>query len=299
MSEGEPFFSVVIPVYNRADSISKSIESVKSQPFPSFEIVVVDDGSTDDTSKRVEDCSDNRMVYFFQQNAGVSAARNTGVTKSSGQYLMFLDSDDEMARDFLPKAYDLIRSSPQAQCYCFSTVFKRPGKEDNLLRPGLLGALYANKRGLFLAGTFVIRKDIFIKIGGYDDKLAFGENDELGQRICKECEIVCSDELSLISHRVTKKEKNTRYKREIMAKTLLHYLEIYRDELRQKDRPRLISLNNRLAICYFVMKEDSLAKSLLIATIKNNINLRSIRILVRIILFPTFYRKFLNTKGLV
>jgi glycosyltransferase involved in cell wall biosynthesis len=268
--------------------------------FPSWEIIIVDDGSQDNSANVISNYqSDKRIHYYRQDNAGVSRARNAGVERSGGKYLIFLDSDDELAEGFLTRAYEGISSAGRGECFCFSTVFKRPGKEDNLLKPAKLSALYGNKTGLFLAGTFVIRKDAYLKTGGYDAGLAFGENDELGQRICKQCEIVCFDSVSLISHRVTKKEKNTRYKRETMAKTLSHYLDVYREELERLDRPRLISINNRLAVCYFVMKEDRRATKLLISTIKNYINLKSIKILTRILLFPGLYRKFLNDKGLV
>ncbi|HNF47721.1 MAG TPA: glycosyltransferase family A protein [Chitinophagaceae bacterium] len=89
-----PFFSVIIPTYNRAHLIGKTLESLVRQEFKDFEIIVVDDGGTDNTKEVVEGFKDNRIKYYWKENAERGAARNFGASKASGKYLNFFDSDD-------------------------------------------------------------------------------------------------------------------------------------------------------------------------------------------------------------
>jgi glycosyltransferase involved in cell wall biosynthesis len=89
-----PRISVVIPTYNMAHFIGESIQSVLDQTFPDFELVVVDDGSMDNTSEVIRKFQDPRITYILQENSGPAAARNAGIRASSGEYIAFLDSDD-------------------------------------------------------------------------------------------------------------------------------------------------------------------------------------------------------------
>jgi len=94
MSQNEPLVSVVIPTYNRCGYLQQAIESVLSQSCGDFEVIVVDDGSTDETAQVIAKFSDERVRYLYQSNAGRSAARNWGMGAARGMYLAFLDDDD-------------------------------------------------------------------------------------------------------------------------------------------------------------------------------------------------------------
>ena len=94
MTQKRPTFSVVIPLYNRADIVSKTIRSVLDQDYQSFEIIVVDDGSKDDPEPAIAAFSEPRIRYVRQDNAGGGAARNRGIEEAQGHYIAFLDSDD-------------------------------------------------------------------------------------------------------------------------------------------------------------------------------------------------------------
>ncbi len=113
-----PFFSIILPTYNRAPLIAKAVESVVNQSFKDWELIVVDDGSNDDTESIIAQYLPADIRYFFQANQGKSVARNNGITKAQGEFICFLDSDDyylpqhlEMLyqeikkRDFLPAVY--------------------------------------------------------------------------------------------------------------------------------------------------------------------------------------------------
>uniref|UniRef100_UPI002666B07F glycosyltransferase family 2 protein n=1 Tax=Holdemanella biformis TaxID=1735 RepID=UPI002666B07F len=87
-----PLVSIIIPLYNKESSIRSTIDSVLNQNFSNFEIVVVDDGSTDNSSTIVKNINDNRIHYYYKDNEGVSVARNYGVQKAFGEWVMFLDA---------------------------------------------------------------------------------------------------------------------------------------------------------------------------------------------------------------
>ena len=102
--------SVVIPVYNAENTINNCIESALKQDLESFEVILVNDGSNDSTSRILEQYSDNPQVKIFHQvNMGVSAARNLGLSHASGEYVFFLDSDDILDDGMLSKMYQFVK----------------------------------------------------------------------------------------------------------------------------------------------------------------------------------------------
>lgn len=106
--ENEILFSIIIPTYNRANFISVAIESVLNQEYKNFELIIVDDGSTDNTKEVVSAIKDNRIKYYKKENGERGAARNYGASKSFGDYLVYFDSDDIMYQDCLTTAYEFI-----------------------------------------------------------------------------------------------------------------------------------------------------------------------------------------------
>ena len=108
------FFSIIIPTYNDSAKISRAIISVINQELNEWELIVVDDGSTDETLKVVKPfLNDSRIKYLKTRNAGVSAARNTGFNESKGQFIVFLDSDDEVKPELLKDYIDKIKSEQE------------------------------------------------------------------------------------------------------------------------------------------------------------------------------------------
>lgn len=106
-----PFFSIIIPTFNRADFIEKTIRSVLTQIFSDFELIVVDDGSTDNTKGIVTSINDGRIRYYFQENKERGDARNTGIKKARGNYITFLDSDDILYPNHLEEAIKFINKN--------------------------------------------------------------------------------------------------------------------------------------------------------------------------------------------
>lgn len=96
-----PKVSVIIPTYNRSQLVREAIESVLKQTYSDFEVIVVDDGSTDDTRSAIGGLSDSRIRYFYQDNRGHAGARNTGLLNAKGEYIAYLDSDDLWPEEYL------------------------------------------------------------------------------------------------------------------------------------------------------------------------------------------------------
>lgn len=110
-------FSIIIPTYNRAAFLPKAIESVLSQTYTDWELIIVDDGSTDNTKDVVAQYSDSRIRYIYQDNAERSAARNNGIARANGDYVCFMDSDNYMKSDRLAKLSTYIEKENKLACY--------------------------------------------------------------------------------------------------------------------------------------------------------------------------------------
>ena len=119
-----PFFSIIIPAYNRAFILPETIRSIQDQSYSNWEVIVVDDGSKDNTRELIESLSlkDNRIRYVFQQNAERSVARNNGADHALGNYLMFLDSDDKYAAGHLEKLKAFITEKQEPVALFFSNL---------------------------------------------------------------------------------------------------------------------------------------------------------------------------------
>jgi glycosyltransferase involved in cell wall biosynthesis len=112
-----PFFSLIIPTYNRAALIGKTLQSVLAQKFSNYEVIVVDDGSTDETEKMILDIGNFRVRYFKKENGERGAARNFGWEKATGRYITFLDSDDLIHDHHLDTAYHYLQSRTDVVAY--------------------------------------------------------------------------------------------------------------------------------------------------------------------------------------
>ncbi|MBR1592539.1 MAG: glycosyltransferase family 2 protein [Ruminococcus sp.] len=110
--------SVIIPTYNRADRIKLSAESVLKQTYRDIELIIVDDGSDDNTEEVVRSLNDDRVIYIRQKNSGACAARNNGILHARGEYIAFQDSDDKWRRDKLEKQLECMKEYNADVCFC-------------------------------------------------------------------------------------------------------------------------------------------------------------------------------------
>lgn len=185
-----PVISVVICSYNRATYLPKSINSVLSQSFKDFEIIIVDDASTDNTSEVVAEVGkkDARVKYFKnEQNLGISKSRNRGVSLSSGKYIAMLDSDDYwIDDDKLQKQFDIISKDKKIALVGTGIVLVNENGEelkkdifntdDESIRHKILS------KNQFAQSSVLFRKSVFNECGGYDESLIVCEDLDLWLR---------------------------------------------------------------------------------------------------------------------
>lgn len=132
---GHPLFSIIVPTYNRADLLEKAVRSVQAQICTDWELVIIDDASTDHTAEVVSKLDDPRIKYFYQQKSERSKARNKGIENAEGKYICFLDDDDLLRESFLSDFKNIIPTAPDA---IFRTGFDYHFMANNHVKPGKL-----------------------------------------------------------------------------------------------------------------------------------------------------------------
>ncbi len=169
--------SIIIPFFNSELTLARAVNSVISQSFSDWELILVNDGSTDNSEGIAKEfLKDKRVSYIYQNNKGVSAARNAGASIAKGSWLIFLDSDDQVEPNSILKIIRYFQSDSDISFFQFG--IKKIIKEETIIKLPLEGSYFPR-----LAGSFVIKKTIFEKVGGYDINLKFSENTELFHRI--------------------------------------------------------------------------------------------------------------------
>jgi glycosyltransferase involved in cell wall biosynthesis len=182
----KPQVSVIIPTYNRGWILKEAIDSVLTQDYKDFELIVVDDGSTDNTSEILASYG-NGIRVLFQENKGVSAARNRGIAEASGQFIAFIDSDDLWLPQKLSTQVEFFNQTPDALICQTEEVWIRKGKRVNpkMRHKKPSGMIFEPSLELCLVSpsAVMIRRVLFDRIGEFDVTLPACEDYDLWLRI--------------------------------------------------------------------------------------------------------------------
>lgn len=180
--------SVIIPLYNKERQIHATLESVLRQSYSDYEIVVVDDGSTDGSAAAVKSVQDTRLRLIHQENGGVSAARNRGIREARGEYVAFLDADDLWDPDFLKTLQHLAELYPECSVYACNYDFVSP---DGTHRPTIIRRLpFTGEHGILsnyfevascshppvCSISLMVKKEAMQAIGGFPEGIKSGED---------------------------------------------------------------------------------------------------------------------------
>lgn len=187
--------SVIIPAFNAGRFINRTIESILAQRYRDYEIIVVDDGSTDNTAEAVKSYG-SKVHYIYQKNAGTAAARNTGIAASKGDCIALLDHDDEWLPDKLSLQMELLQRNPDLK-WCATNRYQSDGR-----RRAVVGNIEAIKKGLegkdyfenyfeaatkgvcpVITSTMVIEKAVFEELGVFDASLVRCDDLDMWWRI--------------------------------------------------------------------------------------------------------------------
>jgi glycosyltransferase involved in cell wall biosynthesis len=191
-----PPFSVIMPAYNAGGTVESSIRSVLRQSRQDFELIVVDDGSTDDTGRKVEAFGDGRIRLLRRPNGGPAAARNEGIAEARGDYVSMLDSDDMWMPRYLEAMAAALAAAPRAglaftDAWVFDDTSRRIRTSTAMAYWRPSNALPENQKSLlllllernFIFTSATVRRSVIDAVGGYDERLWYAEDYELWVRI--------------------------------------------------------------------------------------------------------------------
>ena len=206
-------FSIVIPLYNKELSVGNTIHSVLNQRFQDFEVLVVNDGSTDNSANAVEKINDARIRLITQTNLGVSAARNRGITEAKFEWIAFLDSDDLWLENHLEEVANMITAFPAEKFFTTSFIYSDDRKLFKHNRNSTIFKVESYfkesiKETLLCADTIVINKDCFKCSGLFNTQMKSGEDTELWNRMVRQYGLVKSDVVTAI-YRVEAENRTT------------------------------------------------------------------------------------------
>lgn len=195
----------MIPLYNKQESAARAIRSVLAQSYPHFELIVVDDGSTDASQAVARSFTDPRFKLLTQINEGVASARNRGVEAASFDYVCFLDADDEYSVDFLSEISKLIQVNRNAALYCcrYKEVDEqgRPFLGNCDLPKAFFGEVndfflhYKHSRSLMCSSNICARRKLILEVGGFPAGQRIGEDIYLWLRLALKGSVMFSDQI--------------------------------------------------------------------------------------------------------
>lgn len=247
------YFSIIIPLFNKQNHIENTIKSVLNQTYTNYEIIVINDGSTDESVSKVLEFKDSRIQLYNQKNQGVAIARNLGIEKAKYDYIAFLDADDLWMENHLETLNTLIQDFPNAGIYAsrYQLIFKE-GKVTVPKFKGIATDFYGIVPDYFDASlnyavttssSIVVPKSVFEEIGIFKPNITSGEDVDMWIRIATKYTVAISNKItasynhyiqnslskiSILEHKI----KNfTDYKLEEQANpSLKKYLDLYRME---------------------------------------------------------------------
>lgn len=201
--------SIIIPCYNACEYIKETLDSIVNQDYKNLEIIIVDDGSTDQSKAIINSYQDNRLIYIYQINQGVSTARNYGFNLSKGEYVIFFDSDDIMSEEFISSRLRILTQNSDCNFVCGDVVkfskkeiFKEKykGAGENLHQEILL---YDNDI-ITCPSNYLFKKDFLIKNGLNFNKILSSTADRFFLIQCRHKGVgMYSDKVSYLKYRVS------------------------------------------------------------------------------------------------
>ncbi|VXB68457.1 Glycosyl transferase [Flavobacterium sp. 9AF] len=236
-----PFFSIIIPVYNKAEYIHTTLKSVFAQKYQNFEIIIVDDGSTDESIKKINQITDSRITLFKQENKGVSTARNLGIKQAKGKLIAFLDADDYWLPNHLEELFLLYSDFPNCGIYCNLYTIKTTEKyfqeinfrgiEKNFR--GIVPNYFYSSKPFRIAWTsaLAIPKNILDLINGFNENSTIGEDIELWTHIGINYPVALSNKKTAIYNYHIPFSLS---KKRIDSVQLMNFIQFEKDELTNK-----------------------------------------------------------------
>ena len=232
--------SIVIPLYNKRNAITRTIQSVLDQTVQCFELIVVDDGSSDDSFAVVSKLNDDRLRLIHKENGGVSSARNAGIKASKYPFVALLDGDDYWAPTFLEEQLALIEDYPKAGMWGVNYAFVK-GDKCRPCNQGMCdgfrgyveGYFESSHNDLFCSSSVVIRKEVFERVGFFDERIASSEDLDMWYRIILNYPVVFYDKV--LAYYNQNAENRVAYDTDVrfpLSKDIKYYIDKYEDDFK-------------------------------------------------------------------
>lgn len=273
-----PKVSVIIPVYNAERFIKETVESILAQTYQDFEIVVINDGSTDKSAEIIRSFDDKRIIYSYQKNQGLSIARNEAILKSNGEYIALLDQDDLWLPEKIEKQISLLDSSPEiglvcSDCYVIDSQGKIMDKVFNQCKHSkgmVLPQLFLDN--FISCPTAVIRKLALNKVGLFDPDFSIAADYDLWLRIAQFFDIEYTD-IPLAKYRIHANNMSCNitlgYKEKIeVIEKCLKRCPAIKDVLKTKVARRLAKSHYSLGRTYQLQRQFSQSRKELLKSIQ-------------------------------
>jgi len=223
-----PRVSVIIPTYNRAHLVSRAIGSVFQQTYQDFEIIVIDDGSTDGTHEVIERIREPRLRYLrHDNNQGASAARNTGIEAASGDYIAFLDSDDEWLPNKLEKQVHLLQTSEVSVGAVYSgyVIIGERGQPVTAQIPkhrGIILDELLSDNCVGTTSTVMVRRECFRHGQPFDSALASGQDWDMWVRLAHDYQFDFNPDVLVRYHQAAKERISTSWRAVVEGNLRIH-----------------------------------------------------------------------------
>ena len=294
-----PFFSVIIPLYNKEKFVENAVNSILQQTFSDFEIIIVEDCSIDKSLEVVSKIQSEKIkIIYHDKNKGLSAARNTGIKNSNAKYITFLDADDNWKPNYLAKINSLIQQFPEAKLWATNYEELYPNNlilvpknnsaylENDVIIPDFFQISLAQP--LYCSCSLCVEKSVFEKVGLYDEKITFGEDIDFNIRANSSYKLAYSKE-ALVTYTMFSENQitNTSLKNKVIPD-----FDAY-EKLRNENSSlkKYLDFNRYVFAKYYKIRNDTLNFN----KMKDGINLKNLNLKQRILLnSPIFLLKAIN-----
>lgn len=228
-------FSIIIPLYNKKNYIGKTLDSILNQSYSNFELIIIDDGSTDGSIDVVKKINNPKIKLICKSNEGVAITRNLGLLYSKYEYIIFYDADDIMHSQYLETINELITEFPECNAYATAYTIKSKTKEytiqlkhhakAHIIQDYCLES-YINKIPIFTICNTCFKKSIFRKIGLFEANIKYGEDLDLLLRTAVNTPIAYSSRILYIY--VQDSENNAHFNKKSKLNEFTNYSKWYK-----------------------------------------------------------------------
>lgn len=279
------FFSIVIPLYNKEKYIENTLKSVLNQSFIDFEIILVNDGSTDNSEQIVFQFNDNRINYFYKKNEGVSIARNFGIEQAKSNFICFLDADDFWYENFLQTMYTYIKKFPTYKVFSSAIEIENPKiifpaqysiKRNNDFE--IVNFFEASEKECAIwTSSAIFHESIFKKTGVFDPNIKIAEDTDLWIRVGLNYQILFI--WKILARYVYDQQSVSRDTNYIFEES--SFAKYYEEEKTNKELKKYLDLNRfSVAIKNKINRDNANFRK-----VRNEINQRNLILKKRILLY--------------